>query len=128
MGSTTGEFKDTDNDGDLDKLEVKVHNAYPCYYNHLDVWLHNNGTIPLIVQKVIIDGNEFSALPVVVCLDLDNDGKNDIIIRWGDSFGVQLHPCDSVNLSFDFHILQNAPENSELKFTIEIVAIQYNEY
>ncbi|MEM2588087.1 MAG: hypothetical protein QXV23_07305 [Candidatus Bathyarchaeia archaeon] len=122
IASTTGEFVDSDGDGDLDTLKVTVSNAYPCYYNHIDFWVHNNGEVPLIISKVIIDGHVYTASPVILCLDLNGDGNLDIIIRYGNSFGTQLEYCDSANISFDFHILQNAPEGQSLSFTIQIVA------
>lgn len=128
VASTTWELVDTDGDGDLDKLIVTVNNAYPCYYNHIDFWLHNNGKMPLKILAVIINGHEYTALPATLCLDLDDDGKNDIIIRYGDSFGAQLEYCESVNISFDFHVLQDAPQGAELEFEIQIVAIQWNGY
>ena len=128
VGSTTTELSDSDGDGDLDLLTITVSNAYPGYYNHIDFWIHNNGEIALKIWKVIIDGHEFTGSPSVICLDLDNDGDYDIIIRWGDSWGVQVEPCDSLDISFDFCILQPADQNDHYSFTIEYLAVQWNEY
>ena len=127
VGSTTATLSDSDSDGDYDTLTITVTNAYPCYYNHIDFWVHNNGEIALKVWKVIINGNEFTDSPAIVCLDLDGDQDYDIIIRWGDNWGQQLEPCDSLNFSFDFHILQPSDENDQYSFTIQLVAKQWNE-
>ena len=129
MASTTGEFKDTDGDGDYDTFEVTVQNAYPSYYNCITFPVRNNGKIPLKIWKVIINKHEeFLSLPAIVCLDLNNDEENDIIITYWDKFGEQLEYGDSATLSFGFHILQGAPQEKTLSFTIELVCIQWNMY
>lgn len=132
VGSTTGQFKDTDADGDDDTLEVTLDNVYPCYYEHIAFWVHNNGTIPLIIEKIIISSDyethEFYELPCLVDLDLDGDDEPDLNLNWGNNFGVQLHPCVEANMSFDLHVKQDAPQGESLSFTIEIIAVQWNEY
>lgn len=40
---------------DEDTLQVTLHDAYPCYYNHVDFWVHNCGTIPIIMDSVTND-------------------------------------------------------------------------
>lgn len=112
-------------------VTVTLTNVYPCYYTSVSTYAHNTGTIPLIIDKVIIDGNVFrEEIPrAQVALDLDGDGLYDIEIWWRNGFGTQMHPCDdSPEMSFWLHILQDAPEGVPLTFTIEIVAIQYNMY
>lgn len=131
VGSTAYRFIDSDGDGDNDILEVTMKNVYPSYYEHMSFWVRNNGTIPLKIKKVIIDGQEFTA-PFYVKLDLNGDGKDDVEIYYGDSFGVQLHPYPTIpykaDISFEIHVLQGAPQGETLSFTIEIVAVQWNEY
>jgi hypothetical protein len=121
---------DTDGDGDYDMLELDLHNVYPSYFTSVSVYAHNNGSIPLIIDSVIINGVVLRKSPTpVVRLDLDGDGLDDIEIWWGNGFGVQLEPCDwSPEMSFWVHILQDAPQDATLSFTIELVAVQYNEY
>ncbi|HEY90742.1 MAG TPA: hypothetical protein G4O07_02815 [Dehalococcoidia bacterium] len=130
VGSCTTLLVDVDDppDGHYDLLEVTFSNVYPCYYEHLGFWLHNGGTIPLVIDRAVINGLDYSELPSHVELDLDGDGLNDIETRWGDNFGVQLDPGQSAGVSFDIHILQEAPQGETLTFTIEIVAVQWNEY
>jgi len=124
---------DTDEDGDYDTLEFNLYNVYPSYFTSVSVYVHNCGTIPLIIDKVIIKDDitvEIRKVPApLVQLDLNGDGKKDIEILWGNNFGVQLEPCESSpEISFWVHILQDAPQGATLEFTIELVAIQWNLY
>ncbi len=133
VGCTEVWFLDTDGDGDFDKMEVVLHNVYPWYYTHIAFKVHNDGTIPLKIWKVVIDGLEYyklneQELEQGVELDLNSDGFPDVTVWWGDNFGVQLHPCRSADISFDITVLQPAPEGEELKFTVGLVAVQWNEY
>jgi hypothetical protein len=126
---------DTDSDGDNDTLLFNLYNVYPSYFTSVSLYVHNCGTIPLIIDKVVIKNQthtvaELRKVPVpVVKVDLNGDGKEDIEILWGNNFGVQLEPCEnSPEISFWIHILQDAPEGATLTFTIELVAIQWNMY
>lgn len=125
VGYTTTVLVDTDLDGDFDRLEVALHNVYPSYFNDISYWVHNNGSIPLIIDRVIIDGQEFTA-PFYVSLDLNGDALDDVEIQYGNNFGDQLEPCDFREISFWIHVLQAAPQGESLTFTMELVAIQWN--
>lgn len=116
-------------EGNSHVVEVNLYNVYPCYFNSVSVYAWNTGSIPLIIEKVIIDGNEITSLPApVVELDLSGDGKADVEIWWGNAIGTQLEPGDwSSEMSFWFHCLQDAPEGATLSFTIELVGVQWNE-
>jgi len=111
-------------------VTITLNNVYPCYFTMASVYAQNTGTIPLIIDSVIIDGtvlNDFPTYPVQ--LDLNGDGYDDIEIWWKDGFGTQLEPGDpSPEMSFWIHVLQPAPQGTELNFTIEIVAVQWNGY
>lgn len=133
VGCTDVELVDTDGDGDYDALNITMHNVYPWYYEHIAFKVHNDGTIPLKIWRVIFDGQEYYELNEHVLrngveLDLNNDGVNDTMLWWGDNFGVQLHPCESADISLDITILQGAPENSTLNLLIQFQAIAWNEY
>jgi len=133
VGCTDVTLVDSDGDGDYDTMNVTLYNVYPWYYTHIAFKVHNDGTIPLKIWRIIIDGQEFyelneQELQQGLPLDLNNDGKNDILIWWGDNFGVQLHPCQSADISLDITVLQDAPQGSILHFTISLQAIQWNEY
>ena len=130
IGSTTCEFVDTDGDGDWDTLAVSLDTVYPCYYEHIAFYVQNIGTVPLVIQKVVLDGQEYTA-PFYATLDLDGDGYDDIEIYYGNNFGQQMDPYPTipykVDISFDIHVLQDAPEGTTLSFTIEIIAVNWNE-
>jgi len=150
VACTETSFIDTDNDGDYDTMNVTIHNAYPWYYTHIAWAVHNDGTIPWKIWRVIIitpQGNytsyglniNYTSSPSVMgesgtteseglYLDLNGDNKSDIVLWWGDNFGVQLHPCWSADISMDITVLQEAPENANLTFMIQFEVIQWNEY
>ena len=133
VGCTDAELLDSDGDGDYDLMNVTLYNVYPWYYTHIAFKVHNIGTIPIKIWKVIINGLEYYELNAQelqegVYLDLTGDGKPDVLIWWGDNFGVQLDPCQSADISLDITVLQDAPEGSTLTFTVQLIAIQWNEY
>lgn len=133
VGCTMVTLIDSDSDGDMDTMNVTLRNVYPYYYTHIAFKVHNDGTIPIKIWRVIIKGQEFyklneQELQQGVELDLNNDGKPDVLIWWGNNFGVQLHPCNSADISFDVTVLQEAPEASTLSFTVSFEAVQWNEY
>ena len=133
VGCTLVELIDSDGDGDYDTMNVTLNNVYPWYYTHIAFKVHNDGTIPLKIWRVIIDGQEFyelneQELQQGVELDLTGDSKPDVLVWWGNNFGVQLHPCQSADISFDITVLQDAPQGSTLTFTISFDAVQWNEY
>jgi hypothetical protein len=120
-------------------MTVTIENAYPYYYDHITYKVHCYGDIPLKIWKVnfIVNGVIVKTLTEdnywaerYVYLDLTGEGDPDVEVWWGNPLnGVeQLHYCYDLDRSFEILVLQPAPMNSELSFTIEYVAIQWNEY
>ncbi len=133
VGCTNVTLIDSDQDGDYDTMNITLHNVYPWYYTHIAFKVHNDGTIPLKIWRIIIDSQEFYELNAQVLdeglkIDGDGDGLNDTLIWWGDNFGVQLEPCQSADISLDITILQDAPENATYNILISFEAVQWNEY
>ena len=118
VGSTTLEYSDTDRDGDYDLLSITINNAYPGYANEIDFHVVNNGDIPLIFEKVIIDGNTFTNIPIQVALDLNGDGNADVKIEFGNNLGGQLHPGEEFDISIGILVLQPAPEGASLELSL----------
>ncbi len=118
---------------DPDTMTVTVNNAYPYYGNHIAFKLHGLGTIPLKFWKInyYVDGILVDTSYVedeYVYLDLDGDEQYDLEVWYGDHLGWQFHNCTKADVSFELLVLQPAPQNSTLTFTIELVGIQWNEY
>jgi len=128
VGSTTGDFIDQDGDGCLDTLILTASNVYPCYYNEISVRIHNCGTIPLHIMGVVIDWNgQTIILPNGQLVILYDEAGNEVIeLRYLDHAGMQMHPSQTIEDSFDFHILQPAKMGHQYTFTIRFVYAQWN--
>lgn len=137
VGCTNVSLIDSDGDGDSDTMNITLSNVYPWYYTHVAFKIHNDGTIPLKIWRVRISNGTHTwtfyelneqVLQQGLEVDLNGDGKNDVLIWWGDNFGEQLHPCQSVDISLDLTVLQDAPQSSTLTLYIYLDAVQWNEY
>jgi len=140
VASTTGAFFDTDNDLDYDQMVVTIDNAYPGYHNEISFWVHCNGQLPLITWKVdfIVGGQVVATLtastsstPVYLDISGPNgvpDGQADLLIVWGGNLGQGMQYCNYLGMKFGIAVLQPAPELATMPFTMNLVAVQYNEY
>jgi len=118
-----------DDDGNIVELKVTVHNAYPHFLGHLTYEVCNCGTIPIIINAPIFDQDP------------------NLLIEYRNGTGTQLHvgQCHEVSLFIGVtqHVgYENAqgvwivddpnapltPQNTDLSFTIQVSAIQWNEY
>jgi len=121
-------------------LNITLHNTYPCNFNELSFYVKNTGTVPIKVWKAeILDNNgivkaiyyaESQVGTAGIALDLDGDSHNDVEVRYGDNFGVQIHGGEESPAEFSlwFHTLQPAPQGATLSFSIRVTAVQWNEY
>jgi predicted ribosomally synthesized peptide with SipW-like signal peptide len=110
-------------------LSVEINNAYPCYFNSFSFYVRNCGTVPLKIDHVVLNGEEVLLEEFYAAFDVNDDGLNDFEIQYGDNFGAQIEPGDSMlEFSMWLHPLQPAPQDSTLRFTMSLVAVQWNEY
>ena len=127
------ELSDSNGDGVNDTVTVTFHNTYPCYFNVVNFYPYNAGTIPIRINSVLIEWDGGSQLitssPYYVGMDINGDGYDDIEILWGNNFGAELNPGGfPVEVSFWIHVLQEAPQNASLSFTATMMAVQWDEY
>lgn len=118
---------------DEDEIEITLHDVYPCYYNHFDFWVENCGTIPGILDEVILyDGTTSQVLTVdgLYTMDLNNNEHADFEIYWGNHLGDQLDPGKKWNISFGMHFIQDdvGPDmqGQSYTFTITLHFVQWN--
>lgn len=140
VGSTTGDFTDTNGDGVLDLLTVTVDNAYPCYYNEISAKVENSGTIPVIIghailktwsggSYILLDGYTYAMHKdgTVTQYDGSTPDTEVIEINWMNNYDVQQHPGTKLEESFEFHVLQPAEQNHTYTFSVSLEAVQWNE-
>jgi len=127
-----------------DTMYVTVNNAYPYYYNHIGFSIKALGSVPLKIWKVEFykDAeatpiktlyNDYGTDPTdpdypFIYLDFNNNGVPDLELWWGDNFGVQMHKNNMKDFSFEFLVLEDASQTSQLTFKMKCYAVQWNEY
>lgn len=117
VAETSYTLVDTDGDGDFDKIDVTVTNAYPGYVGGITYRIHNCGTIP-IKYKITVDEADPE---LFVCTIDPGEGK-------------QLEPCEFQKVGTGFVVAYeadweyDAAEGATYHFTIEYEAVQWNEY
>lgn len=102
-------------------------NVYPSYY--CTVWfdIHNNGTIPLKIAAVKVNGVPVHP-SIPTPFDLTGDGNPDITIHVTDiTLCQQIDPDETIRMDIDQHILQGAPQGETFSYTVEIQFNQWNE-
>jgi hypothetical protein len=119
--------KDEEQPGDQNGF-VTIGNSYPSY--HCTAWflVRNNGSVPVKIVSVKINGEDVvPGLPTP--LDLDRDEKDDIELHITDvHMCQQIEPNEEVWMDIDQHILQTAPQGAqELKYEVEVQLNQWNE-
>jgi hypothetical protein len=133
-----GEIELTDPvDSHYTGIRVTLHDVYPGYYNHAYYVIHNCGTIPAWLPKIIIKDcagevvGEITADGQKKTLDLDGNGTADFQILYGNHIGrnFQYNPCERIDISFEMLVLQdNDPDwqNNTFCFSLELPFVQYN--
>jgi len=104
-----------------DTLVVTVNNAYPSYFNDIEVEYRYTGTIPAEVQSIEIIPNGFTLATAYGA----NDGP--IWVKFVDGIGTKLHQGDEQASSFKIHVEQCAQQGTSYTFTVKLRLVQWNE-
>jgi len=124
VGSTTVSTDPNDNN----LLHLVIDNGYPSYSVDCEVEYVNDGTIPWVIRGTTIvplspnlhncalTGNQTKVLS---CLELT--------VVLVDGIGSQIDPGDGVASSVRIHVEQQAAQNAEYDFAIQICVAQWNE-
>jgi len=105
---------DTDNDGDYDKIDVTVNNAYPCGWCNVTFDIKNLGTIPAKIGTPILEFND-TALSVSLT---DASG--------GSIVGKVIDVNGSLSCKLAIHVKEAAEENKSYSVTVTIPVKQFN--
>jgi type 1 fimbria pilin len=125
VGNTSARIVPPDNT----TIEVTLNNTYPSYYDHIDFWMYNCGTMAWILQNVTFNPGAVTITSAgYLALNLSGGISPDVEIYWGDDFGTQVPPKGMIDISFAIHVLQAAPQNQTLTFTVSIVVVNWDEY
>jgi hypothetical protein len=111
-------------------VDVTVTDAYPGYFNDLEMEYINCGSIPFKVQNFSIIPDPDYPFTIDPTPDwTNNDPDGEIWIDWSTTgIGYQVHPGQRGTSSFNFIITQAATQGATYKFTIAIEGVQWNEY
>ncbi|MEM2619309.1 MAG: hypothetical protein QW356_07530 [Candidatus Hadarchaeales archaeon] len=113
VSSISGELSE-----DKNTITVTIRNAYPCIDYYLPIDVHCTGTVPLIIERIIIDkGNlpentKLEIIPAMIGFPLEE--------------GTQLHYCDVASGELHVHLDEDAQENTTYNFSVTINVVQWN--
>jgi predicted ribosomally synthesized peptide with SipW-like signal peptide len=105
---------DTDSDGDYDKVDVTVNNAYPCGWCNVTFDIQNLGTIPAKIGTPVL---EFTATALSVSLT-DTSGAT--------IEGQTISVGGFLSCKLTIHVEQGADENKSYSVTVTIPVKQFN--
>jgi hypothetical protein len=105
-----------------DRVLLVIENAYPSYEATFPVDVHCLGTVPLHINSICVEANDYLDVKLVD----DLTGQAPVL-------PVQLHQCDEYWFDVVIHVLQNhpvtdelLPQDTQLDASIVIVADQFN--
>jgi hypothetical protein len=107
---------------DSNTLTLVIDNGYPSYYNDIECEFENTGSVPVIIDSVVITPTGFT-----VASDYGAD-DGEVWIRWVNGEGTQLEPGERSASSLHIHVEQCAAQGATYTFTIQILCVQWNEY
>ena len=122
--------------GSPQTVDIVKTDVYPSY--HCTAWMDvkNLGSIPVKVKSIMLVVGTSSPVLIapfgtstpIVGLDLDGIGGDDVEIQvTGFELCQQIDPFETVRMDIDQHILQDAPQNAVLMYTVDVEMAQWNE-
>lgn len=110
-----------------DTLTITINNAYPGYYNDIELEYTNCGTIPVRLHDFVIVPDGFTIDPDIDWRNADGDGEIHLETSCNKE-GVQLHPEQRDSCSFIILVTQDAIQDHTYTFTVTLEGVQWNEY
>jgi predicted ribosomally synthesized peptide with SipW-like signal peptide len=112
-----------------DTLHITVDNAYPLYYNDIEIEWINCGTIPIKLQSFDLNPLNFT----LASAPWTPDANDALFIEVSTTApGAQYEPWgprgDSHAHSLKFVVQQKALQNHAYEFEITVNVVQWNEY
>jgi hypothetical protein len=102
-------------------------NVYPGYFCTAWFDVVNDGSIPVKVESVTIDGKPVSP-SVPTPFDLNGDDEADVKIHVSDiKICQQIDPGEIVQMDIDQEVLQPAPQGTSLSYKVQVQLNQWNE-
>jgi hypothetical protein len=129
------------------KANVTITNAYPSYRCHVTYRVKSLGTVPVIMETIVIydptgellwhEANAPAETPSEQFLgylynDKDGDGEYDVgeeVLSFTkvNNIVTQIHCGDSVKSEIDLHVEQDGTlQNHTYKAVIEVIGVQWN--
>lgn len=121
-------------DAVFNEISVSLTNASPCYYNRVNFFVFNQGTLPTRLDRIILSYTDTGGTPRTVNLpanqivnfDFNLDAKNDFEARWDLSGSSQVDPGNSIMAQVAIHALPDFPPAWPFTFKLMPDVIQWN--
>lgn len=126
VGSVSGEI----DSADPGHLYFHIENGYPGYEGDCEVEYTSTGSIPVHVEA--INFIPWAGLTDCTILQSPRTGSiiaqcNELTVTWANGLCTQLHQGDFLASSIYTEVQQDAAQNSQYEFSIEIQLNQFNE-
>ncbi len=106
---------------------IRKRNVYPGYFCTAWFEIHNDGSIPVKLARVLVNGKLVTPSQPTP-FDLNGDGRPDIEVHiTGLQSCVQIEPGEKVLMDVDQQILQGAPQGVLLQYSVRVMFAQWNE-
>jgi hypothetical protein len=117
----SGPDNDSYGDSGPDHMDIFIANGYPYYKCSVKYDIHNNGTIPVHLEKLWLDYNQEALAVKNVCkVKVGNDWE---VVE----LGHQMHPSERIWCQMDIMVKQAARELNLYAIAKNYLFVQWNE-